>query len=83
MELTLGLAAIVAFSAMSFWIQNAPLFMVTAGISIMVGLQWFDVYTDNTGMAISLLLIIYSFTCLVFAFRCIFWSGPPKVVIGD
>jgi len=82
MELTLGLAAIIAFSAMAFWIQNAPLFMITANISIMVGLQWFNVYTDNTGMAISLMLIIYSFTCCGFAFRCIFWKEPPAVEAG-
>lgn len=66
-------AAVVAFfSLLAFWKNNAILFMLTAGASIMVGLQWYDVYTTDTGLAISLMLIAYSLVCIGFAFACIF-----------
>lgn len=72
MSLILAGCAVMLFSLLAFWKYNALLFMLTAGASIMVGLQWFDVYTTSTGLAISLMLIAYSFVCIGFAFACIF-----------
>ena len=74
MSLVLAGCAVVFFSFLAFWKLNALLFMLAGGASLMVGLQWYDVYTDNTGLTIGLMLIGYSFTCMAFAFRCLFWT---------
>ena len=72
MSLLLAGCAVLLFSLLAFWKYNALLFMLTAGASMMVGLQWFDVYTTDTGLSISLMLIAYSLVCAGFAFACIF-----------
>lgn len=64
---------VVFFSSLAFWKLNALLFMLAAGASLMVGLQWYDVYTTPAGLTIGLMLIGYSFVCIAFAFRCLFW----------
>lgn len=64
--------AIALFSVLAFWRLNALLFMLAAGVSLMVGLQWYDVYTTPAGLTISLMIMAYSLVCLGFAFRCIF-----------
>lgn len=61
------------FSVLAFWKSNAIIFMLAGGTSIMVGLYWFDIYTTDLGLAISLMFIAYSLVCLGLAFRCIFW----------
>ena len=76
--MTLAAGAVVFFSLLAFWKKNrfvtALMFMLAAGTSMIVGLQWYDVYTTNTGLTIGLMLIGYSFTCMAFAFRCLFWT---------
>lgn len=72
MILILAGCAVAFFSLLAFWKYNALLFMLAAGASIMVGLQWYDVYTTSTGLAIALMLIAYSLVCVGFAFACIF-----------
>ena len=72
MSLTLAGCAIVFFSLLAFWKYNAILFMIAAGVSMMVGLQWYDVYTTDTGLSISLMMIAYCFVCFGFGFACIF-----------
>lgn len=64
---------VVLFSSLAFWRPNALLFMLAAGTSLLVGLQWYDVYTTPTGLTIGLMLIAYSLVCVAFAFRCLFW----------
>ena len=71
--MTLAACAVAFFSLLAFWRFNAILFMITAGISLMVGLQWFDVYATDTGLTISLMLMAYSLVCIGIAFRCLFW----------
>ena len=61
------------FSFLAFWRFNALLFMLAGGASLMVGLQWYDVYTTPAGLTIGLMLIAYALVCIGFAFRCIFW----------
>lgn len=73
MSLIFGFAVVALFSFLAFWKSNALLFMLLAGASLMVGFQWYDVYTTPVGLTISLILIAYSLVCLGFAFRCIFW----------
>lgn len=79
MSLALPGLAVVFFSLMAFWKPNPVLFMLTAGASMMTGLKWFDVYTTDIGLSISLMLIGYSFISFGFAYRFIFWSEPPPV----
>lgn len=69
------LLALALFSFLAFWKLNALLFMLTAGISLMVGLQWYDVYTTSAGLTVGLMMIAYAFVCIAFAFRCLFWRG--------
>lgn len=73
MGLALASLTVMFFSLLAFWKLNALLFMLAAGASLMVGLQWYDVYTTSTGLTIGLMLIAYSFVCIAFAFRCLFW----------
>ena len=74
MSLVFAGLALVFLSFMAFWKLNALLFMLAGGASLMVGLQWYDVYTTSTGLTIGLMLIGYSFVCIAFAFRCLLWG---------
>jgi len=67
------LLPLVILSILAFWKSNALLFMLAGGTSIMVGLYWYDIYTTDLGLGISLMLIAYSLLCLGLAFRFIFW----------
>jgi len=71
MALSLSLVAIVTFLA--FWRANAVLFMIAAGVSVVLGLTWYDTYGTNIGLTCSLMLIAYTFYCLGMAFRMLFW----------
>ena len=73
MSLALAGCAVVFFSVLAFWKSDALMFMLAAGASLMLGLYWYDIYTTNIGLAISMMLIAYSFVCLGFAYRYIFW----------
>ena len=73
MSLLMVGAAVIFFSIFAFWKANAIVFIICAGASLMTGLLWFDIYTNNAGLSISLVFIAYSFLCLGLAFRCIFW----------
>ena len=85
MSLAMGVVAIALFSVLAFtrlnYIMVTLLFMITGGISMMVGLAWYDLYTDNTGLGIGLMFIAYSLTCLGFAFRSMF-VGIPRDMGG-
>ena len=83
MSLILPLAAMVLFSVIAFWKYNALTFMMVAGLSIMSGFYWYDVFTDDTGLSISLVLIAYSFVCVGFAFRLIFWKEGLREEMED
>lgn len=73
-ELLLTLLVLIAFSFLAFWKSNPILFIVAAGISIMVGLAWYDQYVTNLGLAVGLMLITYSLYCIGMAFRLLFWN---------
>lgn len=74
----LALAVVIFFSVMGFWRLNPLLFMLAAGSSLMLGLYWYDAFTDNLGLTIGLMLIVYSLVCAGFAFKCIFWRERPS-----
>ena len=73
MSLVLAGCAVVFFSLIAFWKSNAIVFMVAGGASLLLGLYWFDVYTSDIGLTLSLVFIGYSLLCLGLAFRYIFW----------
>ena len=67
------MAAVVFFSLLAWWKLNAVMFMLAAAASITTGLYWFDLYTTNIGLSISLAFIGYGLLCVGLAFRFIFW----------
>ncbi len=71
----LPLLPLALFSVLAFWKFNSLLFMITAGVSLMVGLYWYDAYTNVTGLSISLMVIGYALVCIVFAFVLLFQIG--------
>ena len=78
MSLFGAVIVLVFLTVIAFWRPYAPLFMITAGVSLMLGLYWFDVFTNEIGMAISLVLIAYSLVCIGYTFKVIFWQGNEE-----
>jgi len=74
MSIILAGCALVFFTILGFWRPNPIPFMLAAGVAAGLGFQWFDTYTNNMGLVMSLALIGYSFACIGYAFRMIFWS---------
>lgn len=64
---------VVFFSMLGFWKPNPLPFMLAAGSSIILGFYWYDVYTNNMGLTMGLMLIAYGLVCVGYAYRCIFW----------
>ena len=59
-------------SAFAFW-QSAPvLFMVSGGVGLATAFYWYDTYTNNFGLAVSLVLLALSLYYLAVAFRAMF-----------
>jgi len=69
---------LVFLTVIAFWKPIAPLFMIMAGVSLMLGLYWFDVFTTEIGMAVSLALIAYSLICMGYAFKVALWDGSEN-----
>ncbi len=63
---------LVFFSALAFWQKSAVLFLLSAAISLFVGLYWYDGYGGTYGLALGLCLVAFSIFCLSCAFRCLF-----------
>ncbi len=75
-----ALALVTIFSWLSFWKENSPLFMATAGVALMAGLYAPDGLsvggaTTSLGITAGLGLILYSILCCGFAIRLMFWSS--------
>lgn len=77
-SLAFAITITVAFSVLAFWSMYAPFFMITGGAAFMAGLKVFDVYTDDTGLAIGLCLIGYAFVAMFFAFKYIFYYSAGE-----
>lgn len=71
-DVFMTLLAVILLSVLAFWRPYAPLFMITAGASLMLGLCWYDAYTTGPGLTISLVFIGYALVCIAFAYRLIF-----------
>lgn len=69
------LVILVLLSCLAFWTVSANmlrvsvlLFMVLAGVTLMSGLKYYDLYVDDAAMGISLMLVAYSFACIGMAY---------------
>lgn len=69
------LVPLILFSAMAMWRPNAVLFLISGGLSMMVGLSWYDTFGTNVGLSVSLMMIAFSLYCFAMAFRMLFWHG--------
>jgi hypothetical protein len=72
------LVPLIFFSVLAFWRPHVLLFMLVMGISMMVGLYWFDSCTDSTGLTVSLMLIGYSFVAAGFGLKVMLWDGGQE-----
>jgi len=73
LSLIMAGCAVLFFSELGFWRRTPLLFMLAGGASLMLGFHWYHVYTTPTGLTIGLMLVAYSFVCIAFAFKYIFW----------
>jgi hypothetical protein len=74
MSIVLAGCAVIFFSGLGYWRPSPLPFMLSAGAALMLGLQWFDTYTTNIGLSVSMMLILYSFVCVAYAYGLIFWK---------
>lgn len=74
-ELYITLIAVILLSVLAYWRPHPVSFMGLGAASLMLGLDWYDVYVTSTGMAISLVFIIMFFVCFGYAFTLIFNRG--------
>jgi glucose-6-phosphate-specific signal transduction histidine kinase len=80
-ELLIAFLFLALFSIVSFWRDGweaTVLWMLTAGIAIFTGFQWFEVYVDKLGLALSLLLFGYTIFCLAKAYASVFIRGSSE-----
>jgi hypothetical protein len=74
---------VALFSVLAFWKPNAILFMMLSVASITVSFFIPDLISPDsstTGIDIAVFigLIIYSFLCVSWAFKLMFWKEEPK-----
>lgn len=74
--LTISMIPLIFFSVMAFWKENSVMFMLAAGVAILVGFNCYDVETSTWMLGISLVLWAYSIACLIFGFMCMFKRSP-------
>jgi len=76
------LIPLIVMSVFAFWRSNAVLFLITAGIAIMTGLNAPDLLTGDTtsslSMSIGLAIIAYGFACVAFAYLRLFRTGEDS-----
>ena len=82
MNLAAGLAILIFFSLLGFWrpraVLSAVVWMVAGGISLALGLYWYNVYTNSMGLSVSLVLIVYWLVCWGYAYAQLFASGKAE-----
>ena len=72
-ELLISLIVLIFFSAVALWKQNAVVFLLAAGTAIVLAFAWYDTYTTNLGLGISLMIVAYALVCMGWGFRLLFW----------
>ena len=74
--LIIGIIVLIFFSVLAFWRDNSILFMLAAGVSIVVGFNCYDTEANTWMFGVALILWAYSIACLIFGFMCIFKRRP-------
>ena len=75
------LLPLIGFSILAFWRLHPVLFLITAGIAIMTGLYVPDILTGGTtvlSMSVGLVMVMYSFVCVAFAYITIFKANRDE-----
>jgi ABC-type uncharacterized transport system permease subunit len=82
MELFLAFIPVVFFSLLAWWKYNPVLFMVTAGVALLVGFNSPDFLSPETTtsleVTIGLTFIAYALLCVGMAFQTIFGSRTEE-----
>lgn len=82
MSLFLAFIPVIFFSLLSWWKYNPILFMVTAGVSLLVGFNAPDFLSPDTTtsleVTIGLTFIAYALLCVGMAFQTIFRGGTEE-----
>lgn len=71
---------LIFFSVLAFWKENHILFLITSGVAMLTGLYTPDMISGNysttsLGIAIGLGFVSYSFLCVGWALKLIFWRS--------
>jgi len=59
------------FSILAYWKNHAMLFLILAAVSLFVGFKWYDIYTNDTGLVISICLMAYSLVNIGMAIKAL------------
>ncbi len=77
MSIIIGTLILTLFSILSLWKPNPVLFMINAGISILVGLVIYNYMETPLGLGLSLIIgIAYTIYNIAMAYRMFFWKEP-------
>ena len=71
-QLVVTLILFVMLSVLAFWKEAAVPFMVAGAVGLATAFYWYDTYTNNFGLAVSLVLLALSLYYLAVAFRAMF-----------
>ena len=74
-EPVIQLVPLIFMSVLAFWRPHVLLFLLMSGAALMIGLYWYDAYTNETGLTVSLMLIGYSFVSAAFGMKVMLWAG--------
>ena len=74
----LAMLVVAVFSALAYWKRTPPVFMLTAGVSMLVGLTLPDTISSAASTTImdktlGLAFIGYALFCIGAAYKCIYW----------
>ena len=78
-----GFMMIALFSGLAFWKLSPPVFMIVAGLSMMLGLLLPDLISSPSSttaidLTLGWALIAYGLFCIGSAYRCMFWREETK-----
>lgn len=72
------LLPLFGFSIWAFWSKHPVAFELCFGLSLVIGLQWYNLFKTSDALAVSLALQIYAFICSGFALSCMFAMPREK-----
>ena len=75
MEAAVQLVPLMFLSVLAFWKPHALLFQIVMGMSLLVGLDWFNAYPTDAGLSISVMLVAYSLVAGAFGLKVMLWDG--------